>query len=279
VRASAVASCVAVLAVAAEAGAEPPQRAALGYVDHVDPRAMPPDEDDAPPPPRRVDVADAPPRASASSVAFDLSVVTEVPLMVGAQATLELPYGFLLQAELGALPAGYVGAMESVAASASPNVSKYEGLVHDALDGSLVLSLSGGVRPFRDHGLEILGGYTLVSLGGSVTAADALQAATGAQLPSRVPSASVTLRSTLHNVHVGVGWRWVVADHFVIRAQVGYLQTLASSSSLGVSGTGDDAAANAALSAASATVDAALDGIYTRYVKSPTASLSLGYRF
>lgn len=35
-----------------------------------------------------------------------------------------------------------------------------------------MLRASAGWRPFTDHGLEIFGGYTLVTLGGSTTEGD-----------------------------------------------------------------------------------------------------------
>ena len=70
-----------------------------------------------------------------------------------------------------------------------------------------------------------------------------------------------------------VGWRWVLVDHLVIRANIGYLQTLGSSTTV----ESPDFPEAAAL--ATPIADAELGKIYEDYVKLPTVGLSAGYRF
>lgn len=211
---------------------------------------------------------------------FDVSVATEVPLMVGGQATLELPYGFLLQGELGTLPRGYVNAVDGILTGAGAYDAATSQVVRDGISGSLVFQGSAGIRPFEGHGFEMLGGYTLLSFGGGTSARQAIESATGATLPAEIPDAQIGIRSTIHGFHASLGWRWVVEDHLVLRASLGYMQAVASTSRLEVPAS---VAANPEVSSrvaeANRLVGSTLDNAYTTYIKMPVIGMSLGYRF
>ncbi len=200
--------------------------------------------------------------------------------MIGAQATLELPYRFLIQTELGVLPGFYVDAANGALTNAGVYNDNVSALIAGGIRNSFVMRLSGGWRPFADHGFELLAGYTLVSLGGGVTARQAVEAAAGADLPSSVPDADVLLHTTIHSLHVALGWQWVIADHFLVRTSVGYMQAVGSSSSVDVPAAAAlGSAAVAKVQAISASVDSTLDGDYKTYVKLPVVGLALGYKF
>jgi hypothetical protein len=230
-----------------------------------------------PPPPDAVSNKE---KADEGSASFDIGCATEVPLMVGGQLTLELPYRILLQGEVGVLPAAYVNGIDSVLTGTGAYDASTSALVRSTLQNSLVVRASAGFRPFANHGLELMGGYTLASLGGGVSARAAVEAASGVAVPAEIPDAEIQLRTTIHSLHASVGWRWIVGDHFVVRASVAYLQAVGSSSSL---------AAPAAVSAVpgvaarvdqvSQALDTTLNSTYTKYAKMPVVGLSLGYRF
>ena len=199
--------------------------------------------------------------------------------MVEATFTLEVPT-FLLQAEAGVMPAAYVGAVASVVSmvGGAGAASSAVPLIQGGLDGAVVAGFSAGLHPLKDHGLEITGGYTFISVDGSANVADALPALGVAPPPSAAGSV-VTLHSTLHNVKASIRWRWVVADHFVLRTSVGYLQTLSSSSRVELTGpAAADPTVAAYVASANPTVDKTLNDAFTRYVKAPFASVSLGAR-
>jgi hypothetical protein len=203
-----------------------------------------------------------------------------MPIMIGGQATLEVPYRFIFQGEVGVLPGFAVNAVDSALVSSGAYDAATGDLVRNGLSNSLVVRLSGGWRPFPDHGFEVLGGDTLMSLGGGVSAREALQTVAGATLPSSIPDGDITLHSTIHCFHVSLGWRWVVADHFLIRMNLGYLQALSSSSHVDLPSTyTQNAAVAAGLSTANLVIDSKLNDLYTTYVKLPVAGFSLGYRF
>lgn len=262
------------------AAAEPP--ALIGYADA------------SWPPPPRFDGAltgpDAPSRPAPDaakkapkdegSVSFDLGCATEVPLMVGGQATLELPYRILLQGEVGVLPAAYVNGIDSVLTGTGAYDATTSALVRSTLQNSLVVRVSGGLRPFSDHGFEVMGGYTLTSMGGGVSARAAVEGAAGAVVPAEIPDAQIQLQTTIHSLHASLGWRWIVADHFVVRASIAYLQAVGSSSSLVVPASVAAAPGVAArVDQVSQAVDSTLNTSFTKYAKMPVMGLSLGYRF
>lgn len=200
--------------------------------------------------------------------------------MLGGQATLEVPYRFLFQGEVGVLPGFSIDAVDSALVGSGAYDATTSELVRNTLRDSLVVRLSAGWRPFPDHGLELLGGYTLVSLGGDVSARQAVESIAGVSVPAEIPDANIVIHSTVHSVHFGLGWRWVVADHFLVRMSLGYMQALSSSSHLEIP---SELAGNPTVSAGAAVanglIDAKLNDIYTTYVKLPVAGLSMGYRF
>ncbi len=83
----------------------------------------------------------------------------------------------------------------------------------------------------------------------------------------------LSISSQLHNTHLGLGWRWIAADHIVIRAGLGYTLCVAASSSVEIP---DDPKAE---NLANDRVDAVTGEIYLTYFKLPVVSLAAGYRF
>ncbi len=206
---------------------------------------------------------------------LDLALVTHVPLSVGGAATLELPGRLLVQLDLGWMPPAYGSAINSMVRSFGAYDSSIATLVDGALTDAMVVRASGGWRPFASAGFEITGGYTYVALSGTVTPADLAQVVAGpfASDIAQQLGQEITLDSQLHNVHVTLGWRWVAFDHLLIRANVGYMQTLASSSSVDIPEHREGELL------ANPVVDQELDSIYRQYVKLPVLSIGAGYRF
>jgi len=116
-------------------------------------------------------------------------------------------------------------------------------------------------------------------MGGSSTTADVINAGLAesgsSQRVGTSMSENLPLGATLHNVHVTLGWRWLMADdHLVVRASLSYLQCLASSMSVGL-----PAAQQAMEPAVNQALNAAVGPFLTHYVKAPTLGLSAAYRF
>lgn len=207
---------------------------------------------------------------------LDVGVGTQVPVYVGGQAVLELPHRILLSAEIGWMPKSYVQLINTTAEAFNAYDDATGDLITSAVKNSFVLRPSVGWRPFASRGFEVMGGYTLVALGGGVSAVEAIEAATGQQT-TVATGTDIPLTSIMHCFHVTVGWSWQLAEHWAIRATAGYLQAFASHSSIDV--TASRANAQAALNSLNASLNSYLNDVYTTYVKTPTLGVTINYRF
>ncbi len=201
-------------------------------------------------------------------------------MVAGASAVLEIPLRFQFRAEIGWLGTPYVeaidGFLKGIGAYGQGQAADYTSeLIRAAFHNSLVFRTGAGWRPFRKHGFEFYVGYTLVALGGSLGAKDAVTAITGKSFSNEQQRFDMAIHSTLHNFHAGLGWRWVLWDHFTIRTSVEYLQTLASKTTLSL----DTRQGAVDLPDLSAATSKYLNDIYVVYVKSPVVDLSFAYRF
>lgn len=212
----------------------------------------------------------------------DLGVGTEVPLYVGGLLTAELPHRLLLQVGVGVMPRAYIEAIDSALTQAGAYDAAVSTLVRNSLGNSMVVRASIGGRPFPDHGFEILGGYTLLTMGGAVAPSDVINAVladTGASL--QVPAGlagDIPVSATLHNFHASLGWRWLLADdRLVIRASLSYFQTLDSHVSVKIPQT-----ATAIVpyeGQINSQINALIGPYFAKYAKAPTLGLSAAVRF
>jgi hypothetical protein len=201
-------------------------------------------------------------------------------MVAGAGAVVEGPLGLQLRAELGWLGTPYLEAIDGVlfevgAYGSGASAEATSELIRAGLNNSFAGRFGLGMRPFSEYGFEAFAGYAVNALGGSLSATQAIEAVTGKEFPSDSSALEANVASTLHHVHVGVGWRWVVAESFVIRASLGYLQTVASATSVSIEGRRGERD----LAEISAATDAYLDDLYTTWVKAPVVDLGVSYRF
>ena len=159
---------------------------------------------------------------------FDAGLGTLVPLYAGGQFVAGLPHRILLSAEAGWMPGAYVDMINSTAQAFGAYNDVTADVVRSTISNSLVLRPSIGWRPFAVHGFEAMVGYTLVMLGGSLSAVEALEAVTGQQA-NATGASNIAVSSVVHAFHITAGWSWTLAEHWSLRATVGYLQAVASS--------------------------------------------------
>jgi len=255
----------------AEANVATPYPASLSYPPTSDPAVA------AVPPPDRNGSASAPPSAGANPFALDLSAATWIPLSVGPELSFELPGRILAQVHLGWMPELYSHTLTDSLEDAGVYDSQISDLIDGAVRGATIWRLTAGWRPFPRSGLELMVGYAHVALDGATNSdeiiplvpddvADEITAEVGNDV-------DVNLDSSIHHVTFGAGWRWLIADHLVIRANVGYLQAFASHSKLDIQGRPD------LTGLAAPTVESVLHDHYMRYVKLPVVGFGIGYRF
>lgn len=215
--------------------------------------------------------APAPPR-----VVADVAAGTAFPLDVGVSTRVEVPGRVLLGLELGVMPRPYAYTIDDVLRVFGAYDSTVSTLIREGLDDSFVLRPSVGWRPFPALGLELLGGYTLLALGGGLSGSQVIETVTGRAFPGGTGS-QIPLHSTLHNVHAEAAWRFAVGEHWAIRASLGVVHCVASSSGIDVHAR--TRAGQAVVDQIDGDLDRYLNDVYTTYVYAPLLGASVGYRF
>jgi hypothetical protein len=207
--------------------------------------------------------------------AIDVSATTWVPLSVGPEVTAELPGRVLLSAHVGWMPELYGRSVTDVLRRSGSD-DRVGPLLDGAIQDATLWRVAAGWRPLARAGLELTAGYAHVGVDGRSTSAEIaplLPAALGAPLSEELGASRVNLTSSIHNLTIAAGWRWLIAEHLVIRASLGYLHALSSASTLEVEDRPD------LTRLAAPTVERTLNERYTRYVRLPVVGLGVGYRF
>jgi hypothetical protein len=208
--------------------------------------------------------------------ALDLSAATWVPLSVGPELAFELPGRVLAQVHLGWMPELYSHTLTNVLEDAGVYDRQVGDLVDGAVQGATTWRVAAGWRPFESAGLELAVGYAHVALDGATRTSELIPFVppdVADELNAEVGDIGINLDSSIHHFTIAAGWRWLIADHLVIRANVGYLQAFASHSTLDIEGRPD------LTSLAAPTVESVLHDHYMRYIKIPVVGLGVGYRF
>jgi hypothetical protein len=228
------------------------------------------------PPPDR-DAAPAAPSRGANPFALDLSAVTWIPLSVGPELAFELPGRVLAQVHLGWMPELYSHTLTNTLEDAGVYERDVGDLIDGAVRGATIWRLAAGWRPFPRAGFELSVGYAHIALDGATNSDEVIPLVpddVADEIADEVGNdVDINLDSSIHHFTVAAGWRWLIADHLVIRANVGYLQAFASHSKLDIQGRPD------LTSLAAPTVESVLHDHYMRYVKIPVVGLGVGYRF
>lgn len=156
---------------------------------------------------------------------------TDFPLSVGAHLRAELPGRLQLGVAAGLLPRPYLDTINEVLVSMGAYDQNTAELIAAALHNALVLRGQLGWRPFASSGFYFSGGYTLVTLGGSLTGSEIVSAATGVSPPGS-ERVEVQATSSLHQAGVELGWRWPLGQRFRLEAAIGGFVTLAASTQM-----------------------------------------------
>lgn len=107
------------------------------------------------------------PRPAIHDWMLSVEAATRMPVDVGAQATLEIPYRLRVSAGYGWVPTTYSGFLTEIAGSASGNPQVAAILNHGRYQGR-TFRTAIGVRPFATAGLHLDFGYTRIDLDGAL---------------------------------------------------------------------------------------------------------------
>lgn len=205
--------------------------------------------------------------------------VTDFPLDVGGQVTLELPLRFRLSASVGGMPAGYVDVWNALAVVAGGYDDAMAELVGSALEDSLVLRVHAGWRPVEDAGFYFELGYGLAALGGGVSTGALVEAVTGDPLPAEALFKSghgFSVDSELHMVDVELGWLFQLGGGWTLRTAIGWAVTLEARSKISPQ---FDPLLPTVVDDFTSEAEERLERAFLSWVHPPTFSLAFGYLF
>lgn len=209
---------------------------------------------------------------------LDASAGTDFPLDVGGRVQLEGPGRLLATASVGLFPEGYLTVINGVLVAANAYPQSTADLIAAALKNAVVARVRIGWRPFAERGFYFLVGYGIAALGGSLTGADLITTVTGKPpVTDSGAKISATAASVLHQLDFELGWRWFLWRGLFVQASAGGFFTVGASTNIVPQTT--NARLSQQLVPIAAEGAAYLNGTYTTYLHSPTASLQLGWRF
>lgn len=203
--------------------------------------------------------------------AFDLSATTSMPVSIGVEAQLETPIGVFASLSAGHAPSAYLETVAAMLRGADVFGPGLDPLVQEAIgQGAWNVRLGVGVRLVE--GLELSVGYTYLTASTALSP-ETIEAATGQRL--RWPGMTeVPMSIDVHALHGRLGWRFVIEDHFVVRAAIGWTHSVSTSAHVEVPA----AVRELPNDPATQIEDAVVEG-FGRYGFTPEVLLSAGYRF
>ena len=206
-----------------------------------------------------------------SGWAFDLAAITSLPLSVGAEATLTTPVGLFAALSIGHTPQAYLDVVTSALGDADVYDDELDPMVDEAIaNGAWNVRASIGVT--IPEGLELAFGYTWLSASADLSPRS-IEVAVGQRL-SWPGMTVVPMSITLHALHGRIGWRFVIEDHLVLRAALGWTHTVSSDAHVEV-----PPEVRALPNDPATRVETSVQDGIAEYGFTPELLLSAGYRF
>jgi hypothetical protein len=218
--------------------------------------------------------------AAASAAQLDLALRTDVPVMVGASATVEGAHRLRGRLSGGFMPGPYVDLTNAAMTGFGVYSTTVADIIELALRRSLVLRVEGGWRPIEGRGLTLGGGYQLLGLGGDSTDLSLFGEAMDPRLLDSAQGVTGDLEVGVaaHMLTVEVGYEWVVKDHLVLTASLGFAGTVAAGAraeaTKELSGPLEGEIRDAAVAGAADY----LDYVFEEWVHLPMIGVSAGWR-
>jgi len=209
---------------------------------------------------------------TAQAGALSVSAGTEVPLAVGAAVGYRPIAPLEVRVFAGVMPGAYVDLVNAVVVGLGGYDDNTAELVASALKSAFVLHLTAEWTPFVERGWTVGAGYAFAGLGGGAAASDIVAVAVGQSVGVSV-GPNIDITSAIHMLTVSTGWQWRVEGQWLLRAQLGFAATVAAHTTAQAD---PDGPLGRALADAGA---AYLDDVYTSYVFTPYAEVSVGYVF
>lgn len=202
---------------------------------------------------------------------LDLAALTSVPLSIGAEVQLQTPIGVFANLSAGHTPNAYLSMMADIVQGGGAFDSDLRPAIDETIgSGAWNVRFALGVNPIE--GLELSFGYTYLNLQSTLTRG-AIETATGQRVRYR-DMREVPIGVELHALHGRVGYRFVIEQHFVLRAAIGWTHAVVGQGRVTV-----PEEIRAIEDNPADQIEAAVGEGIGRYGFSPEIVLSAGYRF
>ncbi|HEY6562179.1 MAG TPA: hypothetical protein VI072_33155 [Polyangiaceae bacterium] len=195
-----------------------------------------------------------------------LSLATHAPVDLGLELAVETPIRLRFLAGLGYVPSGYLSVITGALVGADALNDESRTLIEDGFESGRAWRLGIGIRPFKNFGAYLDGGFSHLSVSGSIDANEAREL-TGVRL-----STSYKVKSSLSAWFLELGYQGLIADRVLLAFGFGVMRSINSRTSADPTGQPsateslfDDAATNAA------------DDAIEKYGIIPTLNLRLGF--
>ncbi len=195
-----------------------------------------------------------------------LSAATHAPVDLGLELVVETPIRLRLLAGLGYVPSGYLSVITGALVGADALDDEARTLIEDGFESGRAWRVGIGFRPFKNFGAYLDGGFSRISVSGSVDAGEAHEL-TGVRL-----STSYKVKSSLNAWFLELGYQGLIADRVLLAFGFGVMRATGSRTSVDPTGQPsaterlfDDAATNSA------------DDAIEKYGIIPTLNLRLGF--
>ena len=208
-----------------------------------------------------------------------VSALTDFPLLVGAEARVELPHGLRLTAAGGRLPDSYLRAINAVAIEAGWYSQRTAQLIGAALEDSLLVRCRLSWRPRSNRGWSLGAGYSLTALGGGLSGLELLASGTDQPLPEGSDGGlTMGVESQLHLVDAQLSWETRIGERLIYRAAIGAAFTADSTTVIAPNWNASEFTLWL-LEDLIAEGENYLDTIFQEHVHLPTFSMALGWSF
>lgn len=227
---------------------------------------------DLAPPPRATRARDANTRESAEATSsgksslqpwlLSVEAVTHAPVDIGMQIGGETPFGLHVYAGIGWIPSSYAGLLRGIAASATSD-PEARALLQQADYSGNTWRIQMGIRPFKQVGLYLDGGYSHVSFSGSANLSQSGD-------PTLVAIGGNYVSSTALDMWlIEIGYLGEIKNRLVIGGALGLMRARDSSTTL----TRTDGASSPLFGALASRADSAFES----YGFVPTLTLRVGF--
>jgi hypothetical protein len=219
---------------------------------------------------------------------FQLEAVSEFPVQIGVGFQAEFNSRIQFRTTIGMVPAAYLGIANDMLVGISDEYSRREAeLIENVLERSLMWRAFVGFRPFKDLGLYIQTGYSMVTLTGSTTNTallvdlneGRLTEEEEEELRNNFANETLNAQSTLHQWGVEIGYDWGVTPHFRVRTALGWAYTFSSSSNVEAQFSADRARAQRIIETFENVGETYIDESMQSSVHPPWLTLGIAYRF